>query len=70
MVPRTELVAVDADTPDDAALQQITTSEAQRLLVFRTNLDNVMGILYVEDVLKRAGRRQRRSIQARWRARR
>jgi len=52
MVPRTELVAVDADTPDDAALQQITKSEAQRLLVFRTNLDNVMGILYVKDVLR------------------
>ncbi len=52
MVPRTELVAVDADTPDDAALQQITKSEAHRLLVFRTNLDNVMGILYVKDVLR------------------
>jgi CBS domain containing-hemolysin-like protein len=52
MVPRTELVAVDADTPDEAALQQITKSEAHRLLVFRTNLDNVVGILYVKDVLR------------------
>jgi CBS domain containing-hemolysin-like protein len=52
MVPRTELVAVEADTPDDVALQQITKSEAHRLLVFRTNLDNVMGILYVKDVLR------------------
>jgi CBS domain containing-hemolysin-like protein len=51
MVPRTELIAVDADTPDDVALAQITRSEAHRLLVFRTNLDNVAGILYVQDVL-------------------
>jgi CBS domain containing-hemolysin-like protein len=52
LVPRTELVAVDADTPDDAALQQITKSDAHRLLVFRTNLDNIVGILYSQDVLR------------------
>ena len=52
MVPRTELVAVDADTPDDVALAQVTRSEAHRLLVFRTNLDNVVGILYSQDVLR------------------
>jgi putative hemolysin len=52
MVPRTELVAVDADTPDDVALAQVTRSEAHRLLVFRTNLDNVVGILYTQDVLR------------------
>src|SRR5688572_20701903 len=52
MVPRTELVAVDADTPDDIALAQITRSETDRLLIFRTNLDNIVGILYVQDVLR------------------
>jgi CBS domain containing-hemolysin-like protein len=52
MVPRTELVAVDADTPDGAALSQVTRSETHRLLVFRTNLDNVVGILYAHDVLR------------------
>ena len=52
MVPRTELVAVDADTPDDVALARVTRTEAHRLLVFRTNLDNVVGILYTQDVLR------------------
>jgi CBS domain containing-hemolysin-like protein len=52
MVPRTELVAVDADTPADVALAQVTRSEAHRLLVFRTNLDNVVGILHAQDVLR------------------
>jgi CBS domain containing-hemolysin-like protein len=52
MVPRTELVAVDADTPDDVALAQVTRGSAHRLLVFRTNLDNVVGILHAQDVLR------------------
>jgi len=52
MVPRTELVAVEADTPADAALSQITQTGGHRLLVFRTNLDNVVGILYIQDVVR------------------
>src|SRR6188768_1772513 len=49
MVPRTELVALEADTPSDAALTQITRSESPRLLVFRSNLDNIVGILHLRD---------------------
>jgi CBS domain containing-hemolysin-like protein len=52
MVPRTELVAVEADTPSDAALTQVTQSGGHRLLVFRSNLDNVVGILYIQDVVR------------------
>jgi CBS domain containing-hemolysin-like protein len=52
MVPRTELIAVEADTPSDAALAQITQSGGHRLLVFRSNLDNVVGILYIQDVVR------------------
>jgi CBS domain containing-hemolysin-like protein len=52
MVPRTELAAVEADTPSDAALTQVTQSGGHRLLVFRSNLDNVVGILYIQDVVR------------------
>jgi CBS domain containing-hemolysin-like protein len=52
MVPRTELVAVDGDIPDDIALRQVTKTDAHRLLVFRTNLDNILCILSVQDVLR------------------
>jgi CBS domain containing-hemolysin-like protein len=52
MVPRTELVAVDADTPHDAAQAQIVRSDDQRLLVFRGNLDNVVGIINMIDVVR------------------
>jgi len=52
MVPRTELQAVEADTPGDSALAQITSGDAPRLLVYRSNLDNVVGILHMTDVVK------------------
>jgi CBS domain containing-hemolysin-like protein len=52
MVPRTELLAVEADAPADGVLAHITRSDAHRLLVYRTNLDNVVGILHMTDVVK------------------
>jgi CBS domain containing-hemolysin-like protein len=52
MVPRTELDAVDADAPPDQALAQITHANAQRLLVYRANLDNVVGVLHMTDVVR------------------
>ena len=52
MVPRTELVAVEADTPGEAVLAQITRNDGHRVLVIRTNLDNVVGILHLRDVVR------------------
>ena len=52
MVPRTELVSVEADAPGEAVLRQITRNEGHRLLVVRTNLDNVVGILQMKDVVR------------------
>jgi CBS domain containing-hemolysin-like protein len=52
MVPRTELAAVEADAPGEAVLRQITRDEGHRLLVIRTNLDNVVGILHLKDVVR------------------
>ena len=52
MLPRTELVAVAAETPRDALIEQIAHSGHTRLPVYRDDLDNVVGILHVTDVLK------------------
>jgi CBS domain containing-hemolysin-like protein len=52
MVPRTELVAVEADTPGEKVLAQITRNDGHRVLVIRTNLDNVVGILHLKDVVR------------------
>src|SRR5262252_5744585 len=52
MVPRTELVAVAADTPLRDLLRKIGPGEPTRLPVYRDDLDDVIGMLHVVDLLK------------------
>src|SRR5207244_2746674 len=52
MVPRTELVALAANTPLDALVQEIGERGHTRLPVYRKGLDDIVGILHVIDVLK------------------
>jgi CBS domain containing-hemolysin-like protein len=52
MVPRTELVAVAADTAGGALVDQIGRGGVATLPVFRDNLDNVIGVLHAIDVFK------------------
>ena len=51
MVPRTEIIAVEADATRDALVDQIARWGHLRLPVYRKNLDNVIGILHVSDVV-------------------
>src|SRR5258708_34622548 len=52
MIPRTELVAVDADTPLRELLRKIGQGEPTRLPVYREDLDDVIGMLHVGDLLR------------------
>jgi CBS domain containing-hemolysin-like protein len=52
MLPRTELVAVPADTPRDGLLEQIGRGGHTRLPVYRDDLDDIVGMLHVTDVIK------------------
>ena len=52
MVPRTELVAIAAETSGDALLVQIGRGGYSIFPVYRTDLDNVVGILHAIDVIK------------------
>ncbi len=51
MVPRTDLVAL----PDDAAMAEVihtfVTSGHSRIPVFHENADNILGVLYIKDLL-------------------
>ena len=51
MVPRTELVAVEADTTRDAMVSLIARYDHARVPVYRVDLDHVIGILHVTDLL-------------------
>jgi CBS domain containing-hemolysin-like protein len=55
MVPRTELVAVPADTSGDALLELIARGGFAIFPVYHNDLDNVIGILHAIDVLKALG---------------
>jgi CBS domain containing-hemolysin-like protein len=52
MIPRTELVAVSADTPLRDLTIKIGQGDHTRLPVYRDDLDNVVGMLHVTDLLK------------------
>ena len=51
MVPRTEIIAIEADATRDALVEQIARWGHLRLPVYRKNLDNVIGVLHVSDVV-------------------
>jgi putative hemolysin len=52
MIPRTELVAVEADASLDVLLDLINRSGFARLPVYGQNVDNMIGILHVTDLVK------------------
>jgi len=51
MVPRNHIEAFDIDAPLDVIQQQIATAHHRRLLVYRGNLDDVVGTLRARDLL-------------------
>ncbi|MDR2630684.1 MAG: hemolysin family protein [Spirochaetaceae bacterium] len=52
MVPRIDTVFLSIDAGSDELLQRIADSEHSRFPVYKETIDNVVGILYVKDVLK------------------
>ncbi|MDR0730917.1 MAG: hemolysin family protein [Treponema sp.] len=52
MVPRTDTVFLSVAASRDELLERIAESEHSRFPVYRDTIDNVIGILYVKDVLR------------------
>jgi CBS domain containing-hemolysin-like protein len=51
MVPRIDIVAVSADTSVEEAMRVITQAGYSRVPVYVDSIDNIIGILYVKDLL-------------------
>ncbi|UOQ53015.1 hemolysin family protein [Hymenobacter cellulosivorans] len=51
MVPRTKLSAIDVATPQDNILEIVYNEGYSRIPVFEDNIDNIVGVLYVKDLL-------------------
>ncbi len=56
MVPRTQVHAIEIDSPVPDVLRQIAESEHSRYPVFRENIDNVVGVLHSKDLLPHLAR--------------
>ncbi len=52
MVPRTEVVAVEANTPLEEIIQLATQSTFTKFPVYEESLDQISGIVHVKDLLK------------------
>ena len=46
MVPRNEIIGIDIDTNLDAILQQLKTSQHTRLPIYKSDINNIIGILH------------------------
>jgi putative hemolysin len=51
MVPRTEIVAVDSETDLDTILRTMNEEGYSRLPVYAETIDNVIGVVYLKDIL-------------------
>lgn len=52
MVPRNELVGIDLDTPPNEIIEQLAHSQHTRLILYRGNIDNVIGMIHARHVLR------------------
>ncbi len=52
MIPRIDVDFLSADTPQDEILLKISESGHSRFPVYEESIDNVIGILYVKDIIK------------------
>lgn len=51
MVSRTEIVAIDVDLPYEEIIKIINKEQYSRIPVYENTIDNIIGILYVKDLL-------------------
>jgi len=65
MTPRAQIEALDLEAPEEELVGQIATSYHTRLLVYRGELGNVVGILHIRRVvsLLRAGELDKRALE-------
>jgi putative hemolysin len=51
MVPRTEIVALEAESDVDAILRTMNEKGLSRLPIYSETIDNVIGVVYLKDIL-------------------
>ncbi|MBQ7157955.1 MAG: HlyC/CorC family transporter [Treponema sp.] len=52
MIPRIDVDLLSLDTPQDELLEKISQSGHSRFPVYEESIDNIVGVLYVKDLIK------------------
>ncbi len=60
MTPRTEMVCMEATLTVEGAIPQVIDCGHSRIPLYRENIDNIVGILYVKDLLRYVGNEAKR----------
>lgn len=58
MIPRIDVDFISIDTPQEELLQKIAESGHSRFPVYSDSIDNVLGVLYVKDIIKAFSRKE------------
>jgi CBS domain containing-hemolysin-like protein len=58
MVPRIDILAIDASTSLSEAIHQFVEFGFSRIPVFQENVDNIIGLLYAKDLLEISGNKE------------
>mgnify|MGYP000483515129 FL=1 len=58
MIPRSELVGIDVNNEWKKIQKQLTQSSHTRILLYRDNIDDVVGYIHVKDALKLVSKKQ------------
>lgn len=51
MIPRTDVIAVDINTPQEKLVRMVIEEGYSRLPVYRDTIDNIVGVLYTKDLI-------------------
>ena len=63
MVPRIDVDFLSIETPPEELLQKITQSGHSRFPVYSTSIDNVVGVLYVKDLIASIARHEELELE-------
>jgi CBS domain containing-hemolysin-like protein len=56
MVPRTDIIAIDVNTPPQEVLDTVVRAGHSRIPVYEGSADQIIGVLYVKDLFRRLAR--------------
>ncbi|GAB1450537.1 hemolysin family protein [Draconibacterium sp.] len=64
MVPRTQIFAIDINNFDDTAIEKIIEESYSRIPCYDENLDNIIGVVYLKDILLATRKKEKCDIRS------